>query len=123
VARRPLAARAGGALTVVARQQLTRNSAVAVVRVADKALVLGITDQQVTLLAETDSAAVEVVPAPRASGEVRERLSLEELTRLPAPRAAVPGRLNGSALSPDTWRQAAVAVRQAAGALRKGLRP
>ncbi|GGL47280.1 flagellar biosynthetic protein FliO [Planomonospora parontospora] len=59
VARKPLAGRSGGLLTVVARQQLSRNSSVAVVRVTDRALVLGVTDGQVTLLAEADLEAVE----------------------------------------------------------------
>ena len=54
VARKPLAGRGGGHLSVIARQQLSRNSSVAIVRVTDRALVLGVTDGQVTLLTETD---------------------------------------------------------------------
>ena len=56
IARRPLSGRAGSPLTVVARAQLTRAAAVAVVQVGDRALVLGITDQSVNLLADTDPA-------------------------------------------------------------------
>jgi flagellar protein FliO/FliZ len=53
--RRPLAAgRAHGPLAVLNRQQLTRGAAVTVVRVADRAIVLGVTDQQVSLLGEAD---------------------------------------------------------------------
>jgi flagellar protein FliO/FliZ len=103
VARRPLT-RAGGPLTVLARQQLTRGAAVAVVRVGERALVVGITEQQVTLLGETDPEAV-VVPAQ--GPEVREKLSLDDLTGV-----ASGHRTAGSALSPATWRQAVAALRR-----------
>jgi flagellar protein FliO/FliZ len=90
LARRPFARRGGGVLTVLARQQLSRGSAVAVLRVYDRALVLGVTDQQVTLLGETDLDAVE--------SEIR-------LTRrTPVPVEGSP--LAGSALSRRTWSQA-----------------
>ena len=49
------------------RQQLSRGSSVAVVKVADRALVLGVTDQQVSLLAETDLGSVREHPT-RPSG-------------------------------------------------------
>jgi flagellar protein FliO/FliZ len=81
--RRPLSGRRGAFLQVVARQQLTRGSAVAVVKVADRALILGVTEQGVTLLADADPALFEEEPAPLAPTE----------------------RLAGSALSPATWRQ------------------
>ncbi|HWH01295.1 MAG TPA: flagellar biosynthetic protein FliO, partial [Pilimelia sp.] len=62
LARRPLGGgRGGSALAVLARQQLGRSSAVAVVRVVDRALVLGVTDNQITLLGEADLAAVQAV--------------------------------------------------------------
>ena len=80
LARRPLSGRGGGFLQVVARQQLTRGSAVAVVKVADRALILGVTEQGVTLLADADPALFEEEPVAR-------------------------DRLAGSALSPATWRQ------------------
>jgi len=84
LARRPLAGRGGGFLQVVARQQLTRGSAVAVVKVADRALVLGVTEQSVTLLADADPAL------------------FEEKQSSPA---AATERLAGSALSLKTWSQ------------------
>jgi flagellar protein FliO/FliZ len=99
VARRPLSGRGGGALAVLARQPLTRGASVAVVRVGERAFVVGVTDQNVTLLAEADPDAIEAAAHP--SHEVREQLPLEALTG--------PG-LAGSALSPSTWRQAAAAV-------------
>src|SRR5438552_16861518 len=64
VARRPLAGRGGGGIAVLARQQITRGSTVAVVRVGDRALILGVTDGQVSLLGEADPASVDS-PAPR----------------------------------------------------------
>jgi flagellar protein FliO/FliZ len=96
VARRPLTGRAGGAMSVLGRQQLTRGATVALVRVVDRALILGVTDGQVTLLGETDLAALEVPAAEPAPH------------REPVPVAAPvqpTGRLDGSVLSPHTWAQ------------------
>jgi flagellar protein FliO/FliZ len=59
--RRPLG-RSGGTVTVVARQQLSRGSSVAVVKVADRALVLGVSDAGVSLLADADA---ELFPEPQ----------------------------------------------------------
>jgi flagellar protein FliO/FliZ len=95
VARRPLSGRGAGAVAVLARQPLTRTASVAVVRVGEQAYVLGVTDQNVSLLAETDLAAIE--PAT----EVREKVPLDALSP----------KLAGSALSPSTWRQAVAALR------------
>ena len=85
LARRPLGGRGGGALEVLARQQLSRGSSVAVVRVADRALVLGVCDAGVSLLAAADLTQFEEPPPPPRTG--------------------------GSELSPATWRQAAAFVR------------
>jgi flagellar protein FliO/FliZ len=55
VVRRPLGAgRAHGQLAVLNRQQLTRGAAVTVVKVADRAMILGITEQQVSFLGEAE---------------------------------------------------------------------
>jgi flagellar protein FliO/FliZ len=105
VARRPLAGRGGEALSVLARQALTRGASVAVVRVGEKAYVLGVTDQNVTLLAEAEPAAIEAAAHPHH--EVREQLPLDNLG------PAGTGPLAGSALSPSTWRYAATALRKA----------
>ena len=48
-----------GLIEVVARQRMGRSSTVNVVRIADLVLVVGATEEQVTLLAEVDSAAVD----------------------------------------------------------------
>jgi flagellar protein FliO/FliZ len=110
LARRPLGARRGGLLSVVARQQLSRGSSVAVVQVAGKALVLGVTDHQVTLLAETDPSTLDVAAvAPVTAGAplrpVADRRPAEQLdvARLNAALREPPGAFNGSLLSPDTW--------------------
>ena len=99
VARRPLTGkRSTGALSVLNRQQLSRGSSVAVVQVADRALVLGVTDQQISLLGETTLEAFEKHPhdverrdsMTLAPGDVRPAQPLE--------------KLDGSVLSPRTWR-------------------
>jgi flagellar protein FliO/FliZ len=90
LARRPLAGRGGGALRVLARQQLSRGSSVAVVRVADRALVLGVSDAGVTLLADADPAVFE-----------------EDRPVTPQKR-----RLEGSLLSRETWSQTAAFFRR-----------
>lgn len=104
LARRPLSGRGAGALSVLARQPLSRGSSVAVVRVGTQAYVLGVTDQNVTLLAEADPAAIEAATQPRAN-EIREQLPIDASGPFGA------GPLAGSVLSPSTWRRAVEALR------------
>jgi flagellar protein FliO/FliZ len=116
--RRPLAGRGGDLMSVVTRQQLTRGASVAVVQVAGRALILGVTDQQVTLLAEASMD--EISPARPAEHVHRSPVDLGALdpSALGAggldaigfgpsapisPAPAPQGRLSGSALSPATW--------------------
>ncbi len=54
-----------GLIEVVARQRMGRSSTVNVVRIADVVLVVGATEEQVTLLAEVDAEAVEAALAER----------------------------------------------------------
>jgi flagellar protein FliO/FliZ len=83
--RRPLGGRrATGSLSVLNRQQLTRGAALAVVRVGDKALILGVTDQQVSLLGEAELTDFE---QPH-----------------PDPGHRDPVQIDGSILAPRTWR-------------------
>lgn len=117
--------------TVVARQTLSRSSGVTVLRVGDEALVLGVTDTQVQLLARmpldaiTGGAPADVVldvdaaPAPPAV-----EVALPSFTPAAAPRRAVatvtsPATptsqrtpLAGSALSPATWTSALEVLRE-----------
>ena len=66
VVRRPLGAgRAHGQLAVLNRQQLTRGAAVTVVKVADRAMILGITEQQVSFLGEAELTDFEPQPERR----------------------------------------------------------
>jgi len=52
--RHPLGSgRRSGTLALLDRQQLTRGAAVTVLRVADRAMILGVTDQHVSLLGES----------------------------------------------------------------------
>ena len=104
LARRPLAGGRGGAsaLTVLTRQQLSRNASVAVVRIADTAMVIGITDGQITMLGETDLAAIERHLAP--SAERRDAIAVDGDTPAVTPVVTTAsGRLDGSLLSPRTW--------------------
>lgn len=67
-ARKPMGVGKGErVMTVLARQQLSRSSSVAVLKLMDRALVLGVTEQGVQLLTETELAPIEqalTVPAP-----------------------------------------------------------
>lgn len=75
--RRTTVGRGSGVVEVLARQQLSRSAAVAVVRVADRALVLGVADGQVSLVTETDLEAVRAaLPAPRVTREAAPVLGL-----------------------------------------------
>ena len=97
---------ATGVIEVVARQRMGRASSVTVLRVAGRVLVVGSTEEQVTLLAEVEddelqTSLASVVPAHRAAGE--------PLTgEMPAARPALPqrngsGALAGSVLDRGTW--------------------
>jgi flagellar protein FliO/FliZ len=108
VARRPLTGgRGAGNLTVLQRQQLSRGSSVAVIKVADRALIIGVTDTQVSLLGETDLDVFE----HKAHAERRDAVPIDPAAALgPAgddgvrsPVARAPGRLDGSLLSSRTW--------------------
>jgi flagellar protein FliO/FliZ len=60
-----------GLIEVVARQRMGRASSVSVVRIADRVLVVGATEEQVTLLAEVDGEAVEEALAERRTVPAR----------------------------------------------------
>ena len=88
----------GQVLSVLNRQQLTRGAAVAVVRVGDRAIVLGVTDQQVSLLGEADLEEFEIHHTSH-----RDHVEVEA-GELPSVHPVPPrGRLDGSLLSPRTW--------------------
>ncbi len=105
VAAKLLARTAGGArvarsarpvpIEVLARHSLGKNSSVAVVHAAGKALIVGVTDAQVTLLGETDADALTTPlaedPATTITASARTR-----------PPWASPTRPGGAAFSPWT---------------------
>ena len=104
VAGRRFKGRIGAPVQVVHRQPLSRGTAVAVVTVGTRVLVLGTTEHQVTLLTEVEPDEVGVDLSVPADG-----LEVDGLEDLPAtPRAT--GPLAGSVLSPQTWRQALAAA-------------
>ncbi len=116
-------------VSVLARQSLSRTGSIAIVQVGDRALVVGVTEQNVTLLTEADLSAlvteaedvdeVEDVTASVA-GVLTSRV---DTTKVPAtdhvpaqrrprrPASTTPGGLAGSALSPATWSQAVEVLR------------
>jgi len=141
-ARKPMGAgKADKVMSVLARQQLSRTSSVAVLKVMDRALVLGVTEQGIRLLTETELSPIEdalVVeptpgrgwsllrqPAALPTGEIVEPLdaSADEDAEPALVGAAVGsvsrkaparrgGALDGSVLSPQTWRQLLNAARE-----------
>ena len=127
-------AKATQLIDVLGRQALSRNASVAVVRVGEQALVVGVTDAQVSVLAETDlGAALAMTTAatePRNASSRRTSARPARAARhtgasgtvAPVPAAAATsadehptaksGALSGSALSPQTWRQTIDSLRE-----------
>ena len=92
----------GGLVEVVARQRMGRTSTVNVLRIADRVLVVGATEEQVTLLAELDGDAVETSLAERAATAS----PAEGGPAVPAPRPGgvrVGGALAGSVFDRQGW--------------------
>jgi flagellar protein FliO/FliZ len=100
----------GSVLDVVHRQQLSRGSSVVVVTTGGRGLVLGVTDQQVNLLAEVDAEDL-VLPEPDiATVEVQDPGPATVTATTPV----ATGRLDGSVLSPQAWRQLVDGLRKRA---------
>ena len=118
----------GVVVDVLARQPLAQRASVAVVKVGDRALVLGVTESRVELLAEQPLSALldagEDVSHVVATVDDAPGLSLPSsgvtgapVTPLPTRSArradaAPQGPLAGSALSPATWSKALDVVRE-----------
>jgi flagellar protein FliO/FliZ len=105
----------GVEVDVLVRQPLAQRSSLAVVQVGDRALVLGVTESRVELLAETSLKAL-ASPAPAFDVQVSSvdgqavELPTGVVTAQRVPRPQ--GGLAGSALSPATWAKAIDAVRE-----------
>jgi flagellar protein FliO/FliZ len=98
--------RAGAPVHVVHRQPISRGTSVTVVTVGTRILVLGSTEQQVTLLTELEPDEIDL-PV-----EEPEPLEGEAAPRPAAVGTGRPGALGGSILSPQTWKQALAAATQ-----------
>ncbi len=116
-------------VSVVHRQPLSRGSAISVVTVGSRVLVLGITEQQVKLLTELDPEELETAALTpgleTATDEAGDETAadtaspLHAVRRVEAARTATrarsraestDGALAGSVLSPQTWKQAFAAA-------------
>ncbi len=124
-------------IEILGRQQLGRHSAIALVRVAEQTLVLGVTEGAVSLLTTADFEDVDGVPAaderasrvaPRRQADLRLAGSVAAHEDADASGSRTSGvgagadpqrsgsplsgsGLSGSALSPGTWRQTVDALR------------
>jgi len=108
--KRGLGGTGNGLIEVVARQRMGRASTVNVVRIGNVCLVVGATEEQVTLLAEVDpetvDAAVRTKQAPRALAPVHEE---DDDGYQPVARPRVTARtsssaaLNGSVFDKKGW--------------------
>lgn len=113
--------RTGHVVDVVGRTQLSRHASIAVVRIGDRDLVVGVTDGGVSLLGDVDGLRTPQLVAHDTSAPVavpRESSSrvLHAITTDRAPRHGAPvpdgvGPLTGSALSPATWKQSVEVLR------------
>jgi flagellar protein FliO/FliZ len=102
--------RAGAPVQVLHRQPISRGSSVAVVTVGTRILVLGSTEQNVTLLTELEPDEIDLPEqAPDLSDTDTPEKRPERQVR------DVAGALGGSILSPQTWKQALAAATRSAG--------
>src|SRR4051794_14294976 len=110
--KRGLGGTGNGLIEVVARQRLGRSSTVNVVRIGDVCLVVGATEEQVTLLAEVDpetvDAAVPAKQAPRQLAPVAEDDGHEaperpRVTARTSSRGTSSGGLNGTVFDKNGW--------------------
>jgi flagellar protein FliO/FliZ len=99
--------RAGAPVHIVHRQPISRGSSVTVVTVGTRILVLGSTEQQVTLLTELEPDEIDL---PEEQPEPLDGESPAAAS--PARARAGIGALGGSILSPQTWKQALAAATQ-----------
>jgi flagellar protein FliO/FliZ len=99
--------RNGRLIDVLSRQQLSRTASVAVVRVMDQALIIGVTDGQVSVLGEADLVAAQ---ASLETPETTRPARTARAVRRPADSERK-APLNGSALSLGTWKQTVETLR------------
>jgi flagellar protein FliO/FliZ len=90
-----------GLIEVVARQRMGRTSTVNVVRIADLVLVVGATEEQVTLLAEVDADAVDAALNERRVPMRIAATDNDEATTVAARSSS--GALAGSVFDRNGW--------------------
>lgn len=112
VLRRASGGKGVGTLDVLARRQLGRGSSVSVIRVGDRALVVGVTEQAVSLLAEVDAEQFAVADEPVAVPVTRVPVApTGQAVQLPQSHQPQ-GPLAGSILAPSTWKQTVDVLRE-----------
>jgi flagellar protein FliO/FliZ len=95
-----------GVIEIVARHRLGRASTLNVVRIADVVLVVGATEEHVTLLTEMDPEAVDAALAERRPAGVHAARTGEDAGDAapgPAVRPAASGALAGSVFDKAGW--------------------
>ncbi|MFN3865171.1 MAG: flagellar biosynthetic protein FliO [Demequina sp.] len=120
-------------MAVISRQQLSRRAGLALVEVGGRRLVVGYSEQGVSLVHDAGEAPDDPIPADLApalhpvdstlaangflpSAGTTARTSAHDPAHVVAARKAAAPRLrtplDGSILAPDTWRKAVVAVQE-----------
>ncbi len=104
-------ARGAGVVELLARLPMTRGSSVAVVRVADQVLVLGVSETQVTVLTMADPDQMRGLTSIAGGASAPRKMS-DRLRLLRSRPEGAAGPLTGSIFSPDTWQRAISALRE-----------
>jgi flagellar protein FliO/FliZ len=102
LARKKGLGQSNGLVEIVSQQRVSRASTVNVIRIADRVLVVGATEQTVTLLAEMDAEMLEATMADRELAALTGRESGTGQRR-PAVAARSTGILAGSVLDRGSW--------------------
>ncbi|MFB9376554.1 FliO/MopB family protein [Kineococcus gynurae] len=101
-------------VAVLSRQAVGHKAGVAVVKVGTKALIVGVTEQQVTLLSQVPLDVVTAKPTEERTTVAIPGVSVPAPAATPAVENVAPGAgaLSGSALSPATWTKAVDVLRE-----------
>ena len=103
LARKKGLGQSNGLVEIVSQQRVSRASTVNVIRVADRVLVVGSTEQTVTLLTEMDGEALDVTLAEREIAALTADPADGVRRPLVAPRSRPGGALAGSVFDRGSW--------------------